>query len=79
VRFEYHLTDKGNDLYPVTLGLLAWGDRWMPDDEGPTLTVIHDACGAPSRASIRCSTCGEALDPSATRHVVTGRSGQSHA
>ena len=26
-RFEYVLTEKGRDLQPVLLSLLAWGDR----------------------------------------------------
>src|SRR5438094_9860809 len=28
-RYEYRLTDKGRDLYPVVVSLLRWGDRWM--------------------------------------------------
>src|SRR5262245_52069053 len=34
-RYEYRLTEKGLDLYPTIVSLLAWGDKWMPDDEGP--------------------------------------------
>ena len=28
-RFEYHLTAKGYDLYPVLLSLMQWGDKWL--------------------------------------------------
>ena len=27
-RYEYHLTEKGRDLYPVVAALMAWGDKW---------------------------------------------------
>lgn len=28
-RFEYHLTDMGNDLIPVLSQLEKWGDSWL--------------------------------------------------
>src|SRR5437588_10055882 len=34
-RFEYRLTDKGRDLYPVIVTLMQWGDRWAADPSGP--------------------------------------------
>lgn len=29
-RFEYRLTRKGRDLFPVITSLVTWGDRWNP-------------------------------------------------
>src|SRR5947209_12110312 len=26
-RFEYRLTEKGRDLYPILIALMQWGDR----------------------------------------------------
>ena len=34
-RFEYRLTEKGIDLWPVLVSLMKWGDRHEPADEGP--------------------------------------------
>src|SRR6202046_987834 len=34
-RGEYRLTDKGLDLYPVLLALMAWGDRYAAGADGP--------------------------------------------
>src|ERR671919_1638962 len=34
-RFEYFLTQKGLDLWPVMISLLAWGDRHLAGDSGP--------------------------------------------
>ena len=31
-RYEYVLTQKGEDLYPVLLAMLRWGNRYKVDD-----------------------------------------------
>src|SRR5258708_11210548 len=41
VRFEYHLTDAGRDLYPVILTLMRWGDRHLAGPPGPPLELDH--------------------------------------
>jgi DNA-binding HxlR family transcriptional regulator len=33
-RFEYRLTEKGHDLYPIIVSMTRWGDRWMAGDAG---------------------------------------------
>jgi DNA-binding HxlR family transcriptional regulator len=39
-RFEYRLTDKGKDLFPVLVALRQWGDRWnRREDEAPLQLV----------------------------------------
>ena len=67
VRFEYRLTEKGRDLYPVLLSLLRWGDRWLADGDQPPLTLIHRDCGKAVTAEIACGHCGGALHPGNTR------------
>jgi DNA-binding HxlR family transcriptional regulator len=69
-RFEYTLTAKGDGLYPVILSLLAWGDRWLADERGRSLTVVHEPCGASVTPQLRCPSCGERIEPGATRHVL---------
>jgi DNA-binding HxlR family transcriptional regulator len=54
-REEYRLTDKGRELYPVLMALLAWGDRWMADPEGPSVLVEHRDCGAPVQVRLSCA------------------------
>ena len=35
-RFEYRLTEKGRDLFPVVIALRQWGDKWNPArDQAP--------------------------------------------
>jgi DNA-binding HxlR family transcriptional regulator len=61
-RFEYRLTEKGIDLYRVIVSLLTWGDRWMPDDEGPPVELRHKACGQVTHPDLACPECGEWID-----------------
>ena len=72
-RFEYTLTAKGRALYPVIVSLLAWGDEWMADERGPSLTIVHESCGATVMPELRCANCGEPVRAGETRHIVAGR------
>ncbi len=60
-RWEYRLTEKGRDLYPVLLAMLAWGDRWTAGDDGPPLKLTHE-CGNEPDAVLVCSHCGKKID-----------------
>jgi DNA-binding HxlR family transcriptional regulator len=54
-RHEYRLTQKGIDLHPVLVSLLAWGDAYACDLEGPSIELYHKDCGAPVALALRCS------------------------
>lgn len=43
--FEYRLTDKGLDLYPVIIALFQWGERWYARPHGPRMTLTEKASG----------------------------------
>ncbi len=60
-RFEYRLTEKGLDLWPVLISLLRWGDKWMTTDEGPPVEVLHRRCGHTVHPEMACPECGEWL------------------
>ncbi|MBY4107412.1 helix-turn-helix transcriptional regulator [Rhodococcus fascians] len=49
-RYEYVLTRMGEDLLPVVLGLMQWGDQYLQDDGGP-LDVV-DSQGEPVRVRV---------------------------
>jgi DNA-binding HxlR family transcriptional regulator len=61
-RFEYRLTDKGVDLWPVLVSLLKWGDRHSPADGGPPTLILHRDCGGQVDARFRCERCGADVD-----------------
>lgn len=62
-RYEYRLTEKGRDLYPVLQALTVWGDKWLDEGKGPPLEYFHIPCGHKFRPTMVCSECGEAISP----------------
>jgi DNA-binding HxlR family transcriptional regulator len=59
--YEYRLTQKGLDLYPVLVSLMQWGDRYGGLDT-PPVTLEHKECGRLSTPRFVCSECGEPVD-----------------
>ncbi|MGQ0846762.1 MAG: winged helix-turn-helix transcriptional regulator [Sporichthyaceae bacterium] len=57
VRHEYRLTKKGQDLYPVLLAIVGWGDAYKNDV--PPMRLTHRACGHLADPRMTCSHCGE--------------------
>lgn len=74
-RFEYKLTEKGRDLYPVLLSLLAWGDVWFADAKGPPLLLTHMPCEQPLKMAIKCSECSEDVDLSNVDFEISNGTG----
>jgi DNA-binding HxlR family transcriptional regulator len=60
-RYEYLLTEKGEELMVVLLALLSWGDRWTAKRAGPPMLMRHEGCGELVEAEVRCSSCDEPL------------------
>jgi DNA-binding HxlR family transcriptional regulator len=58
-RFEYRLTQKGLDLYPILLGLMAWGAKYETGAEGTLVELRHIACGTIGQPQLACPGCGE--------------------
>ena len=61
-RGPYHLTDKGRDLYPVLVTLMAWSDRYEPGPDGPEVLIEHSACGELVGGALRCEHCDEPVE-----------------
>jgi DNA-binding HxlR family transcriptional regulator len=60
-RYEYILTQKGLDLYPVIMSIVHWGDIHMVDARGRPLLHEHKNCGKTFDPVMVCSGCGEPL------------------
>jgi DNA-binding HxlR family transcriptional regulator len=67
-RYDYRLTDKGRDLWPVLTAMRQWGDRYAAPD-GPPLQLTHRGCGQVTDAVMVCSACGEPLTARDVRAV----------
>lgn len=56
-RFEYQLTEKGLDLYPIILAMVQWADKWMDLGMGKPLEFTHKSCGQKINPKVVCSEC----------------------
>jgi len=61
-RFEYRLTRKGVDLWPMIMTTLKWGDRYVTP-EGKSRLILHKDCGGEIDERLHCSRCGAELGP----------------
>jgi DNA-binding HxlR family transcriptional regulator len=60
-RYEYRLTDKGRDLYPLSLVAWSWERKWAPKDAGIPMTLRHRTCRHETFPTVLCSHCREPL------------------
>ncbi len=58
-RYEYHLTEKGMDLYPVLMAVVQWGDKWLCDGDGAPIMFQHKPCGHVSSPHFACDHCAK--------------------
>ena len=62
-RFEYGLTEKGNELLNILVALKQWGDRWTFGKNGSPYNLYHRGCRAKVKSNILCEN-GHILDSS---------------
>lgn len=74
-RYEYRLTEKGFDLYPIILSLLKWGDKYTAEGERP-LELMHRGCGGAADPKLVCGSCGEELTPRDVQPRVKADAGE---
>jgi DNA-binding HxlR family transcriptional regulator len=67
VRYDYVLTEKGRDFYGVLVAMTRWGDKWLAGEDGPPITVHHEACGHDTHAEVVCAHCAQPLTAADTR------------
>ncbi len=60
-RFEYKLTEKGLDLYPIILSMTQWADKWMDMGLGKPIEFTHKTCGNKMTPKMVCSECNELI------------------
>jgi DNA-binding HxlR family transcriptional regulator len=58
-RYEYLLTERGRDFFPVLAAMLAWGDKWLDDGGGAPVTLHHRKPGHNIVSQVVCVECGE--------------------
>jgi DNA-binding HxlR family transcriptional regulator len=62
-RYEYELTQAGQELRLVIQALRTWGDRWAVDEK--PVSFAH-SCGHELDTSLVCRHCGAEVNPDDT-------------
>ena len=70
-RYEYRLTSKGLELFPVLMALMKWGDKWTVDEQGVPFEYVDRATGQRIEPVLIDGNSGESLEV----HKVAMRSG----
>lgn len=60
-RFEYRLTDKGRDLFPIFMAIKRWGETWIADASNEDWIMRHQPCGHESHPTTVCDHCQGAI------------------
>lgn len=68
-RFEYRLTTRGREVWPVLLGVWAWELAWVPDHAETLPRMRHRPCGHFFEPVLVCGACERPVGP---RDVVGG-------
>ena len=69
-RFEYRLAEKGRDLRPILLAMLAWGDKWGATAKRPPLQP-SDPNGDPVELRIVNARTGRRVPSDKVRMLPT--------
>ena len=74
-RYEYFLTQKGLDLWPVLMAYLGWGDKYCEPEKGKPRLIVHKGCGGEIDDRRICLKCGK---PWRSRKQNQSRARQNH-
>lgn len=61
-RYEYRLTGKGKDLYPILLSLIDWANRHVPTKRPQPYDLVSRETGRPVAPVLTDAKTGERLD-----------------
>lgn len=69
--YEYRLTERALDLYPMIVGLMRWAERHLAADQEVTApALVHRSCGHTADPYLACGHCHEELR---ARDIVPAR------
>lgn len=58
-RYEYVLTEMGQDFFGVISAMNRWGDTWLSEAAGPPVVYHHETCGHDMQVEVVCGSCHE--------------------
>ena len=69
-RFEYRVTARGFDLWPVLVSLTVWGDKWM-NPRRSSLQYMHKNCDHVAEPRFICGACEVPLDAAKVKPLMS--------
>ncbi|WP_274565205.1 winged helix-turn-helix transcriptional regulator [Streptomyces spiramyceticus] len=63
VRYEYRLTRRGREIWPVLVAVRGWEYRWAGDHREPSARMRHSTCGRRMEPVMVCDGCGDPVQP----------------
>jgi DNA-binding HxlR family transcriptional regulator len=69
-RYEYVLTERGRELYPIVVALMRFG-AGLPHEHKTRISLTHADCGAEIVPEVRCAAGHEVPIGEAVAQVVT--------
>jgi DNA-binding HxlR family transcriptional regulator len=58
---DYRLSAKGLAFFPVIATAIEWSQRWLGDERGPAISIVHQACGGAFHPVLACDQCQRVL------------------
>ncbi|WP_067485867.1 winged helix-turn-helix transcriptional regulator [Actinomadura hibisca] len=79
LRYEYRLTRRGREFWPVLVAIWAWEHRWVEGRDASLPWMRHAVCGRHMQPRMACAACGETVEPRdvASRLGPSGGGGRS--
>jgi DNA-binding HxlR family transcriptional regulator len=62
-RYEYLLTKRGRDTWPILLTVWAWELTWVEEHAEHLPEMRHTRCGHQFRPLLTCDACRQAVEP----------------
>jgi DNA-binding HxlR family transcriptional regulator len=72
-RYEYRLTERGIDMYPIFTLLRQWGEKWLPDIAPSGVKLTHKSCKNELTMILSCEHCGDPVTARDVDYTVTAR------
>lgn len=60
-RYDYLLTEKGQELSGLLIVMLGWDQTWSADHRKPTVHLKHRHCGCTTHPVSACRSCGQEI------------------
>jgi DNA-binding HxlR family transcriptional regulator len=66
-RFEYRLTKRGRDTWPILLTTWAWELAWVPEHDETLPRMFHTKCDSVFAPVLTCASCRGPVEPREVR------------